>query len=251
MNKNSRPLSILMIGNGTMGNYIKNEIQKQKDMQIAMIINQNNIDTLNNLNIPIDLVIDFSHPHFMNWLYPYLHDHQIPYVCGTTGHTKHQLERIVDLSQYIPIMKQANFSYGITIIQELLNQLLPMIKDKYDIEIVERHHKQKKDIPSGTAKMFASTLNSNHSYHERYGEIEKENDCQKEIGIHSIREGNSAGEHCIYFYGNDEIIEIKHTALSRKIFANGAIQAAYFLVNQKPGLYQMKDLIEGDSYEYR
>lgn len=249
MNETAK-LSILMIGNGTMGKCIKEEIEKQKDMEIAMIIDHHNINTLTDLTIPIDLVIDFSHPSYMKWLYPFLYEHHIPYVCGTTGYTKYQLERIKELSQYFPIIKQANFSFGINAIQEMLHHLLPMLENQYDIEIVEKHHKQKKDAPSGTAKMFASIINADQSYREIRGRNGRVENRQKEIGIHSIRGGSIAGEHSIYFFGNDEIIEIKHTALSRKIFAHGAIQAAYFLINKEPGLYQMKDML-GERYEYK
>ena len=132
----------------------------------------------------------------------------------------------------------------------MLHHLLPMLENQYDIEIVEKHHKHKKDAPSGTAKMFASIINADQSYREIRGRNGRVENRQKEIGIHSIRGGSIAGEHSIYFFGNDEIIEIKHTALSRKIFAHGAIQAAYFLINKEPGLYQMKDML-GERYEYK
>ncbi len=243
-------LSILMAGNGSMKKYISEEITKQANMEIVMIIDHTNIHTLSELTIPIDIVIDFSHPSYLEWLYPFLYKHRIPYICGTTGYTKHQLEMIKSLSQYIPIMKQANFSLGITAIQEILHHLLSMLGNQYDIEIIEKHHKHKKDAPSGTAKMFASIIKENLQEHEKHDKTALQISERKEINIHSIRGGNIVGEHSIFFFGNGESIEIRHTALSRRIFANGAMQAIDFLIRKEPGLYQMKDML-GENNEYK
>lgn len=111
------------------------------------------------------------------------------------------------------------------------------------MEVVEKHHNQKQDAPSGTAKMLVAAMNREHTYREVHGRNGFVGKRQKEIGIHAVRGGTVAGEHDVYFFGDDEIFEIKHTANSRKIFVNGALRAARFAVTQKPGMYTMKDIL--------
>ena len=196
-----------------------------------------------------DIIIDFSVPSATISLLDYCIQNNIAMVIATTGFNSEQQEQITEASTKIPIFQSANMSYEVTLVSHIVAKLSQKLSEA-EIEIVETHHKQKKDSPSGTALMLANSINAAndevYSYNfNRMQKAEKRN--PKEIGFSSIRGGNIVGEHSVLFFSPNETLEIKHTAHSRSIFAEGAIKATEFLVSQKVlgkvGLYGMQDLI--------
>jgi 4-hydroxy-tetrahydrodipicolinate reductase len=191
----------------------------------------------------VDVVIDFSHHLSTEPLIHYCLNHQIPLVIGTTGQNLLEEKMIVDASTQIPIFKASNFSYGVYVVNELLKKAALMFDESYDIEIIEKHHKYKVDSPSGTAKQFAKTIMETKNRDMMFSHhIDQKPRNKDEIGMLSLRGGNIVGEHSIIFAGLDDVIEIKHEALSKKMFAKGALRAAEFIVSQKQGLYGMDAL---------
>ena len=197
-----------------------------------------------------DAVIDFSSPAALDGLLAFALERKVPLVLATTGYSDEQLAQINEASKRIPIFRSANMSLGINVLLELVKKAAAVLGDSYDIEIVEKHHNRKVDAPSGTALMIAdaaaSALNFKPEYvYERHS-VRQSRD-KKEIGISAVRGGTIVGIHEIMFAGRDEIIEIKHTAMSREIFANGAVKAAKFLAGvSKPGMYDMSMLVENN-----
>ena len=236
-------LNVFVVGFGTMGKLVVDRITKSETMQVSAIADGFQPFDVTSIKEPVDVIIDFSHPSNLSWLQPYIKEHHIPYICGTTGHTDEQKQIIQELSKDAAIVFQANFSLGIAVVAEVLKLITPMLEDSFDMEVVETHHNQKQDAPSGTAKMLVDILNQDKAYKEVHGRNGFVGKREKEIGIHAIRGGTVAGEHSVLYLGEDEAIEIKHTATSKQIFVNGALRAAAF-VQQKPyGMYTMKDIL--------
>lgn len=236
---------------GRMGNEVAKLVLKEKDMNLLGGLDRHSNSNLSypifsNINSLVDfpnVIIDFSTPEATLSILPYCLSHHIPIVIATTGFSKEQQKEITDASLHIPIFQSNNMSYEITLISHIISELSQKLPNA-DIEIVETHHNQKKDSPSGTALLLADSINVNSSYIYELNRTQKrEKRNPKEIGFSSIRGGNIVGEHSVLFFSPNETIEIKHTAHSRAVFAEGAIKAANFLVNQKAGLYSMKDLI--------
>jgi 4-hydroxy-tetrahydrodipicolinate reductase len=196
-----------------------------------------------------DAVIDFSNPAALDGLLSFCVERNVPLVLATTGYSQEQLAKIEEAAKKIAIFRSANMSLGINVLLELVKKAASVLGDSYDIEIVEKHHNRKVDAPSGTALMIADAAASAVSYEPEYvfdrHSVRQSRD-KKEIGISSVRGGTIVGEHEIIFAGRDEIIEIKHTAMSREIFANGAVRAAKYLAQgQAPGIYDMSRLVQG------
>ena len=150
-------------------------------------------------------------------------------------------------SEKIPVFFSANMSLGVNLVIDLVKKAAKILENNYDIEIIEKHHNQKIDAPSGTALSIADSINEvleqKQDYvYDRHSRRKKRG--KNEIGIHAVRGGTFVGEHTVIFAGNDEVIEIKHTAMSRDIFGTGALRAARFICGKKPGLYDMNDLID-------
>ena len=164
-------------------------------------------------------------------------------VYGTTGLSDEQVNQLKNVTNEIPLFYSANFSYGIAVFEQILKRFAPLLKNDFDMEVQETHHNQKQDAPSGTAKMLVDALDPENEYTKVYGRSGFTGKRQHEIGIHSLRGGTVAGEHTVYFFGDNETLEIKHSANSRQIFVNGALKAAKFVVNQKAGLYSMEDMM--------
>jgi 4-hydroxy-tetrahydrodipicolinate reductase len=199
-------------------------------------------ETLFDLSEP-DVVIDFSHPDALADIAAYVEqaEGRVGVVFATTGYSPTQEEQIHGLGEKAPILRSANFSCGIHSMKKLIRYAMPMLSAYSDVEIIEKHHSQKADAPSGTAMMLADAC-------DPYGERERkcgrhgEEKRKNEIGLHSIRGGTIFGEHTVIFAMKDEVIEIKHTAFSKKIFARGAIEAALWLRGKKPGCYPIDDV---------
>ena len=194
-----------------------------------------------------DVVIDFSHPSAFTDITSYCIDRNIALVIATTGLDGEQLESLENISSQIPLFHSANMSMGINLLIELAKTAASFTEDLFDIEIIEKHHNQKLDSPSGTALAISDGINEalkspKTPVYDRTGYRKKRHGS--EIGIHAIRGGTIVGEHSVILAGRDEVIEIKHEAMSRDIFASGAIKAARFLKGKPAGLYSMHDIIK-------
>lgn len=194
-----------------------------------------------------DVIIDFSNASSTEQLLKYCLKTKTPIVISTTGHSEEQLKLIDDISKQIPVFRSGNMSVGINLVMDLLQKCAKVLGDGFDVEIIEKHHNQKLDAPSGTALMLADAVASSLPYEAEYTydrHEKREKRSENEIGIHAVRGGTIVGEHEVIFAGRDEIIEIKHTALSREVFAVGAVDAAVFLAKQTiPGKYNMTNVI--------
>lgn len=194
-----------------------------------------------------DVVIDFSNPDVTEALLNYCIRTKTPVVICTTGHNEAQLAMIQDAAKQIPVFRSGNMSIGINLMMELLKKCASVLGEGYDVEITEKHHNQKLDAPSGTALMLADAVSETLPYDPEYiynRHDRREKRPAHEIGIHSIRGGTIVGEHEVLFAGRDELIEIRHTALSREVFAVGAVDAGIFLASKTvPGMYNMSDVI--------
>lgn len=190
-----------------------------------------------------DVIIDFSSASALPETLEYALAHSTPVLLAATGYTENDLQLIHDASKKIAIFKSANMSIGIQALKVLAKKTAMMLEG-FDIEIVERHHNQKADAPSGTALLLLDAVKNDDSeaMFGRHGTSCKRK--ENEIGVHAIRGGTVAGEHEVGFYGQHEVITITHSAQDRSVFAAGAIRAAAFLCNQKPGLYDMSDMIQ-------
>lgn len=194
-----------------------------------------------------DVVVDFSNPSAISGLLAYCKSRKMPIVICTTGYSDEQLAMIKQAAEEIPVFKSGNMSVGINLLTALVKKAAAVLGDSFDVEIVERHHRTKLDAPSGTAIMLADAAASALPHESEYvyerQSVRKLRD-KKEIGISSIRGGTIVGEHEVIFAGTDEIIEFRHTATSREVFANGAVTAAAFIADiSTPGLYDMNDAL--------
>lgn len=248
-------MEILLSGcNGKMGQVITRLVSGDDDARIiaGIDINDSYINTYPvyssafEYDNKADVIIDFSHPNCLNSLLEFAVEKQIPAVIATTGLTANQQESLKQASKKIPIFFSANMSLGVNLIIDLACRAAKLLEKNFDTEIIEKHHNQKIDAPSGTALAIADAvsevlLEKPGYVYDRHSSRKKRS--KSEIGIHAIRGGTIVGEHSVIFAGNDEVIEIKHAAASKEVFAVGAIRAAKFLAAKKPGMYNMKDLV--------
>ncbi|MDD4547048.1 MAG: 4-hydroxy-tetrahydrodipicolinate reductase [Oscillospiraceae bacterium] len=240
--------------NGKMGRVITTCVAERCDCKIVAGFDMNTerhsgypiYANPSNCQIDADVIIDFSHPSALSGVMAYALEHNLPIVIATTGLTDTQIEDINEMSEKLAIFFSGNMSMGISLITELARKAVTVLGNDFDVEIIEKHHNQKIDAPSGTALMLADAISESLENESKYV-FERHSVRQKrskaEIGISSVRGGTIVGEHEILFAGHDEMISISHTAMSREIFAVGAINASLFLVNRQPGLYSMTDLV--------
>jgi 4-hydroxy-tetrahydrodipicolinate reductase len=189
----------------------------------------------------------FSNAEILSDAAAYCVDHRAALVVGTTGLSEKDYSILRQASASIPVFVSANMSFGISVLKDLTRKAASALGKEYDIEILEKHHNEKKDAPSGTAIMIANELKSlrNNSMELVYDRSQtKEKRKPNSIGISAIRGGTIPGEHSIFFAGKDEIIEIKHTALSRDVLGHGAIRAARYTSSKPKGFYNMKSMLE-------
>lgn len=193
-----------------------------------------------------DVIIDFSHPSALEGLLSYAKTNNTALVLASTGYSQEDIARIRSASGEIPIFFTANMSIGINLLCELAKKAYSVLGGQFDIEIVEKHHNQKIDAPSGTAIMLAEAINQSagdsYSYTYDRHSVRKKRE-HNEIGIHSVRGGTIVGEHEIIFAGRDEIISLSHSAMSKEVFAVGAVNAAIFINGRPAGLYSMSDML--------
>ena len=196
------------------------------------------------VTVDYDCVIDFSRPATLDAVVSLAEKRVVPAVIATTGYSEEQLARIDALSKKVPVFRSANMSVGVNVVESVLPVLASALSG-FDIEIIEAHHNQKVDAPSGTALQMLSAVKEGLDYEPDivYGRQGESKRRKGDIGVHAVRGGTIVGEHTVLFAGDDEMIEIKHTALSRRIFANGSLRAAAFLIGKAPGMYDMSDYL--------
>lgn len=211
----------------------------------------NNIGGLNReISIPsddikYDVLLDFTHESSLDDVINLALQKNLPLIIGTTGYSREQLEKIKEASKKIPILHATNMSLGMNLLFELVEQTARNLKDRVDIEVIETHHNRKKDAPSGSAVTIVESIEKGlgeprKHQHGRSGECPRE---KGEIGIHAIRGGNIVGSHEVNFINGLETIKISHEAYDRKVFAEGALESAKFIIGKKPKLYNMKDVL--------
>ena len=249
---------VIMHGcNGRMGQMITGIVEKDPDVEIVAGVDvsdhiQNSypvFKSISECDAQADVIIDFANASAVDVLLEYAAGRQIPVVLCTTGLSEAQLEHMKQASTKVAILKSANMSLGINTIMKLLKEITPLFaKSGFDIEIVEKHHNQKLDAPSGTALALADSVNEalDNEYEYVYDRSQRrEKRPKKEIGISAVRGGSIVGDHDVIFAGMDEVVTISHTAYSRAVFGKGAVAAAKFLANKGPGMYDMSDVING------
>lgn len=247
---------IIMHGcNGAMGQTITRLVREDENIQIVAGVDaRDTVDneypvfqSLSQCDIEADAVIDFSVAAAIDGLLDAAVAKRLPVVLCTTGLSEEQLKKIKQCSGMIPILKSANMSLGVNMLMKLLQDAVKTLEPAgFDVEIVEKHHNQKMDAPSGTALALADSINEamNDQYEYVYDRSEmRRKRAKKELGISAVRGGTIVGEHEVIFAGTDEVIEFKHTAYSKAVFAKGAIAAAKFLAGRRAGLYDMSDVI--------
>lgn len=196
-----------------------------------------------------DVIVDFASARAADALLDYSVSHRIPVVLCTTGLDDRQLKRVEEASRQTALLRSANMSLGVNVLLKLVKEAAQALTGAgFDIEVLEKHHNQKVDAPSGTALALADSINEalDHSCHYVFDRSQRREKRDKhEIGIQSVRGGSIVGEHDVIFAGKDEVVTFNHTAYSKAIFAKGALQAAKFLAGKEPGCYTMADVIEG------
>jgi 4-hydroxy-tetrahydrodipicolinate reductase len=248
-------MKIAVYGYGAMGRLLANEVIARENMELVACIEAAGeikeelvFKSLEDVVEKIDLIIDFSHYSNIEKIIDYASKNKTALVIATTGHSDEQIAKIKEAAKVVPILFASNTSLGINLLNEVIKKIVPILAEGFDIELIEKHHNKKLDSPSGTAKTLLETINSvleekRTFVHGRDGLKKRE---KNEIGVHAVRGGTIVGEHSVIFAGTDEIIEIKHEAHSKKVFATGALKGAQFLFGKEPGLYEMKDVLNLD-----
>ena len=249
---------MIMCGcNGKMGRNISEIVAADPEIEIVAGVDKAGSNTfgypvfsnLKQVDVPADVVVDFSRPDALedNDMFRLAKERGYALVLCSTGYSEEEIAKINKASEEIAILRSANMSLGINLLLKLVAEAAELLcKEGFDPEIVEKHHNQKVDAPSGTALALADSMNSvlNNEYDYKYDRHSvREKRPVKEIGISAVRGGNIVGEHEVIFAGTDEVIEFKHTAYSKAVFGKGAVAAAKFLAGKKAGMYTMKDVI--------
>ena len=250
-------IKVLMHGcNGKMGQVVSRMVDETEGMELAAgvdrFLGRENpypvFESVEACDVPVDVVIDFSNAAAVDGLLDYCVNRQLPVVLCTTGLSEAQLEKVEIAAEQTAVLKSANMSMGINLLMKLLKDAAKVLAPAgYDVELVERHHNQKVDAPSGTALALADSVNEalDHEYTYVYDRSQyRKKREEKEIGISAVRGGTIVGEHEVIFAGMDEVIEFKHTAYSRSVFGKGAVEAAKFLAGKTAGMYDMSDVIQ-------
>ena len=246
---------ILCGANGRMGKFIPDAVSKRDDARIVAGVDLNTesnsgfpvFKTIGEVNIPADVIVDFSHPALLDSILCYVNEKNIPAVLATTGYSAEATAKIRKAAERSPLFFTFNMSLGVNLLVSLSKRAAEVLGDAFDVEIVEKHHNQKLDAPSGTAVMLADAINEvygNEMTYEFDRHSKREKRPAKQIGIHSVRGGNIVGEHDVIFAGHDEVITLSHHASSREVFAIRAVKAALFMKGKSAGLYNMNDMLE-------
>ncbi len=245
---------ILSGANGKMGKVIQDVVSSRNDCEIVAGVDLNTesksfpiYSSISEVKEIGDVVIDFSNPVVLDSLLAYSKENKTPLVIATTGFDENQKSLIKESAKVCPIFFTYNMSMGINLLATLAKKAVSVLGSDFDIEIIEKHHNQKIDAPSGTALMLADAIceeidNPMTYEYDRHSKREKRS--KNEIGLHAVRGGTIVGEHDIMFCGRDEIITLSHSARSKEIFAVGAVNAAIYMTGKSAGLYDMAEMIK-------
>ena len=241
---------------GKMGAAVTKAVSEREDISIVAGVDIFESDSLpypvfsaiSEVPCEADVIIDFSNPSALDSIIEFSKTKKIPAVLCATGYTAEQNQMIEKASTEVAMFRSGNMSLGINLISELSKAAAKILGGSFDVEIVESHHNLKLDAPSGTAIMLEKAVEEGLDYapelvYDRHSRSQKRD--KHEIGMHSIRGGTIVGEHEVIFAGNDEIIKISHTALSKNVFAVGAVNAAIYMKDKNTGMYNMSDVING------
>ena len=247
-------IDIILVGaGGKMGKFVAAACEKDNEINVVAGVDKYPCEAVfpifkdfSEINVKANVIIDFSNPALLDEMLTFALNNKIPLVIATTGYSDEQIEKIKNASKEIPVFFTFNMSIGVNLICSLAQKAAKILGDKFDIEIIEKHHNQKIDAPSGTAIMLANAVNQVFDDKLSY-EYDRHSKRQKrkanEIGIHSVRGGTIVGEHDVIFAGHDEVITISHAAHSKEVFAEGAVKAAKFIANKNAGLYDMNSIM--------
>ena len=241
--------------NGRMGQFITQMAAEDETLEVVAGVDARDdghnsypvFSSVSECTLEADAIIDFSNPAAIDTLMDFCVNKKIPCVVCTTGLNDEQIGKVKKASEKVAILRSSNMSLGINVLMKALAEAAPIFAEAgFDIEIVEKHHNQKLDAPSGTAVALADVMND--ALDEKYGYVydrseRREKRPKNEIGISSVRGGTIVGDHDVIFAGTDEVVTFSHRAYSRAIFAKGALSAAKFLSGMKPGMYDMSDVI--------
>lgn len=247
-------IKVIICGaSGKMGGFAADACKSDGDIQVVAGVDKVNLGQnfpifgdFKSINTDADVIIDFSNPILLDSILEYAIKTNTAVVLATTGYSDSQIEQIKEASKEIPVFFTFNMSLGVNLICSLAKKAAAVLGDGFDIEIVEKHHNQKIDAPSGTAIMLANAVNScfgGEKVYEYDRHSKRQKRSPKEIGIHSVRGGTIVGEHDVIFAGHDETVTISHSAQSKEVFAVGSVKAAKFLAEKPAGLYDMNSII--------
>ena len=247
-------INILLSGAcGKMGNAVTRCVGEDDELKIIAGVDKAEMlcdfpiyKSFDDVNVIPDVIIDFSHISVLDSLLSFAIKNNVPTVLATTGYTAEQLEKINAASAKIPVFFTANMSLGVNLLCSLAKSASKVLVSNFDVEIIEKHHNQKIDAPSGTALMLANAVNDvfadKYTYeYDRHSKRQKR--PKNEIGIHAVRGGTIVGEHDVIFAGHDEVITLSHAAQSKEVFAAGAVNAAKFMVGKPCGMYDMSSIL--------
>lgn len=241
-----KPLRVLLVGSaGRMGQAILETAKLDSQTDVVGMCDQG--DPIEPAVSHADVVIDFSHASAITDICRVVASRKISLVVGTTGHSDEQREAIERCAKSVPVVLSSNYSVGVNALFWLTRHAARLLGPDFDLEIIEMHHRMKKDAPSGTAKTLAEILKAERDVVEmRHGREGMPGERKRgELGIHSIRGGDVVGDHTVIFAGDGERLELSHRATSRATFAKGALRAAHWVAkNRPPGLYSMEDVLE-------
>ena len=246
-------MNVLVYGFGLMGKKVMQAVRDNAQMNLVGVvspvfdakIDEKMYASLNEVHEKIDAIIDFSHPDNLNDILKFGVRNHCALVLATTGYSEQQILHIEEASSQIPIFQSYNTSFGVSMLTKIVKEVAKeFYENGYDIEIIEKHHNQKIDAPSGTAKLLYDVI---HEDIEETKEVYDRSTVhhkreRNEVGIQSVRAGTIFGEHSVLFAGHDEIIEVKHTALSKEVFVQGAISACLKIADKENGLFSLKNL---------
>ena len=247
-------IDVILVGSGgKMGKFIASSAKADGNINIVAGVDKFNhgesfpvFSKFSDINVKSNMIIDFSNPILLDDMLDFAIKNNMPIVIATTGYSEAQTEKIKEAAKKIPVFFTFNMSIGVNLICSLAKKAATILGNDFDVEIIEKHHNQKIDAPSGTAIMLGNAVNEvfedkmNYEY-DRHSKRQKR--TKNEIGIHSVRGGTIVGEHDVIFAGHDEVITISHSAYSKEVFAAGAIKAAKFLFNKPVGIYDMNSIM--------
>lgn len=247
-------INILLSGAcGKMGNAVARCVNEDESLKIIAGVDKAEMlcdfpiyKSFDDVKSVPDVIIDFSHVAVLDSLLDFAIKNNIAVILATTGYSAEQINQIKNAATKIPVFFTANMSLGVNLLCSLAKSAAKILGDNFDVEIIEKHHNQKIDAPSGTALMLANAVNEvfadkyNYEY-DRHSKRQKR--TKSEIGIHAIRGGTIVGEHDVIFAGHDEVITLSHAAQSKEVFAAGAVKAAKFIVGKTAGLYDMGSIL--------